>query len=227
MSARKSTPRPATRGDAKRQAITEAATQAFLSQGYAAVSMDAVAAEAGVSKRTVYNHFPSKRELFRAVVAQLYAGLLEAERGGLPADDPPGRALPRFARELLAHLRRPRVMGLLRLVVAEQQRFPELALDFHTEGKGPAIALLERYLAAQHQRGRLKVPDATVAAQQFLGGVKEGVFWPALLGLPVTRDDDQVIAAAVAALLTVYRPDRRTGDEREETRSLGRGERDR
>ncbi len=205
MTATKSTRAVGARGDAKRQAIIQAAARAFLSEGYAAVSMDAVAADAGASKRTVYNHFPSKRELFRAVVAQLYAGLLEGEPRGLSADDPPEKALPRFARKLLAHLRRPEMTGLLRLVVAEHHRFPELALDFHTEGKGPAIELLERYLATQDRRGRLKVPDAMLAAQQFLGGVKEAVFWPALLGLPVKRDDSQVIAAAVDALLTIYR----------------------
>jgi TetR/AcrR family transcriptional regulator of autoinduction and epiphytic fitness len=167
--------------------------------------MDAVSTDAGASKRTVYNHFPSKRELFKAVVAELYTGLLDSEPDALSADDPPEKALPRFARKALAHLRRPEVIGLLRLVVAEQRRFPELALDFHNEGKAPAIALLEGYLSAQDRRGRLKVSDPMLAAQQFLGGVKEALFWPMLLGLPVKREESQVIAAAVDALLTVYR----------------------
>lgn len=191
------------RGDAKRQAIIAAAERAFLSQGYAVASMDAIAADAGASKRTVYNHFPSKRELFQAVVARLYAGLNEAERGGLPVDERPEDVLPRFARNLLAHLRRPEILGLLRLIIAELPRFPELGLALHTEGKGPAVALLQHYLAAQHQAGRLNVPDAWLASAQFLGAVKEGVYWPALLGLPVP-DDEPVIAAAVAGFLKVY-----------------------
>lgn len=193
------------RGDAKRQAVIAAAERAFLGQGYAVASMDAIAADAGVSKRTVYNHFPSKRELFRAVVARLYAGLNEAERDGLPVDEPPEDVLPRFTRQVLAHLRRPDILGLLRLIIAELPRFPELGLDFHTEGKGPAVALLERYLAAQHARGRLNVPDAWLASAQFLGAVKEGVYWPALLGLPIP-DDEPVITSAVAGFLKVYRP---------------------
>lgn len=191
------------RGDAKRQAIIAAAERAFLGHGYAMASMDAIAADAGASKRTVYNHFPSKRELFQAVVARLYAGLNEAERGGLPADDAPQDVLPRFARTLLAHLRRPEILGLLRLIIAELPRFPELGQVFHNEGKGPAMALLERYIAAQHKAGRLNVPDAWLAAAQFLGAVKEGVYWPALLGLPVP-DDEPVIASAVAGFLKVY-----------------------
>jgi len=192
-------------GSGKREAVVAAAVTAFLGEGYAQVSMDAIAARAGVSKRTVYNHFPGKRELFRAVVTRLYQGLEPAEGGGLPADQPPETVLPAFSRQLLAHLRRPEISGLLRLIIAEQQRFPELALDFYAEGKGPAVALLERYLAEQHALGRLSVPDPLLAAQQFLGSVKESTFWPALLGLPV-RADEPVIAAAVAAFLKVYRP---------------------
>ncbi len=193
------------RGDAKRQAVIDAAEHSFLQHGYAQASMDAIAAEAGVSKRTVYNHFAGKRELFQAVVARLYSGLNEAERGGLPADDSPEEVLPRFAREVLAHLRRPEILGLLRLIIAELPRFPELGLDFHTEGKGPAVALLERYLSAQAERGRLEVADAWLASAQFLGAVKEGVFWPALLGLPVA-DDERVIEAAVRAFLRAHTP---------------------
>jgi TetR/AcrR family transcriptional regulator of autoinduction and epiphytic fitness len=193
------------RGDAKRLAIVEAATRVFLAQGYEAASMDAVAAEAGASKRTVYNHFASKRDLFRAVVAELYTGLLGFEPGGVAADEPPDVALPRFARRLLTHLRRPEVTGLLRLVVAEHHRFPELAHDLQVEGKGRALGQLVTYLATQHERGRLSVPDPVLAAQQFLGAVKEVVFWPVMLGQPVKHHDAEVIAAAVRAMLTVYR----------------------
>ncbi|HLO77794.1 MAG TPA: TetR/AcrR family transcriptional regulator [Magnetospirillum sp.] len=193
------------RGDAKRQAVVDAAQRIFLGQGYASASMDGIAAEAAVSKRTVYNHFASKRELFQAVVTRLYAGLNEAERGGLPENDPPELVLPRFAAEVLAHMRRPEITGLIRLIIAEQPRFPELGLALHTGGKGPAVALLERYLAAQHRLGRLVVPDPWLASAQFLGGVKEAAFWPALLGLPVA-EDGHAIKAAVRGFLLAHRP---------------------
>ena len=190
------------RGDAKRQAIVTAATDAFLSQGFEASSVDAISAAAQVSKRTLYNHFPGKRELFRAVVAKLYAGLIDGENAGPDADETPETALPRLARALLAHLRRPEVIGLLRLVVAEHHRFPELAADFHTEGKGPAVAVVARYLAAQSS---LAIPDNTLAAQQFLGAVKDALFWPAVIGFSVSQDDDTVITAATRMIIQIYR----------------------
>ncbi|HTH18322.1 MAG TPA: TetR/AcrR family transcriptional regulator [Magnetospirillum sp.] len=193
------------RGDAKRQAVIDAAERIFLGQGYANASMDGIAAEAGVSKRTVYNHFTSKRDLFQAVVCRLYAGLNGAEGNRLPTDEPAETVLPRFAVQVLAHLRRPEITGLLRLIIAELPRFPELGPTFHAAGKGPAVALLENYLAAQNAKGSLNVPDAWLAAAQFLGAVKEGAFWPALLGLPVA-EDERVINSAVAAFLLVHRP---------------------
>ena len=195
----------AMRGDAKRRSVVEAATRAFLTQGYGAASMDAIAADAGASKRTVYNHFPSKRDLFRAVVARLYEDLNAQDGGRLPADRAPESVLPAFAHALLAHLRRPEVTGLLRLVIAEHRRFPELAQDLLKEGKGPAVAPLAAYLATQHERGTLAVPCPAVAASLFLGGVKEQLFWPGLLGLPVA-DDGPVVVAAVEAFLRAHRP---------------------
>ena len=198
------------RGDAKRRAVVQAATRAFVSQGYEATSMDAIAADAGVSKRTVYNHFPGKRDLFRAVVAGLYEGLNVAESDRLPPDQPPETVLPAFTRELLTHMRRPEVKGLLRLVIAEHQRFPDLAEDYLKEGKSRAVALLETYIASQHARGRLNAPNPATVASQYLGGIKEVMFWPTMLGLPVTADDETVIADAVEQLMRAYGATRQT-----------------
>jgi TetR/AcrR family transcriptional regulator, regulator of autoinduction and epiphytic fitness len=192
------------RSDAKRTAIVTAATAAFLRHGYEAASMDAIAADAAVSKRTVYNHFPSKRDLFRAVTQRLYAGLLETDPLLASAGDAPAVALPRLARAILDHLRQPEVCGLLRLVIAEQQRIPELAAEFQNVGKGPAVGLVERYFVEAVARRQLCVPDPLLAAQQFLGAVKESLFWPALIGIATRADEDTVIEAATAMILRNY-----------------------
>jgi TetR/AcrR family transcriptional regulator of autoinduction and epiphytic fitness len=200
-----SIPTPSPRGDAKRRAVIAAAERIFLDQGYANASMDGIAAEAGVSKRTVYNHFASKQELFQAVVAHLYAGLNDTLRRGLPAERPPAQVLAEFAHELLAHLRRPEVEGLFRLIIAERPRFPELALSVNSSGKSTAFALLEDYFAAQHARGALVAPDPWAAANLFVGVLKESSYWPRLLGLPAV-DDERAAAAAVAAVMTIHAP---------------------
>ena len=120
---------------------------------------------------------------------------------------PTRRRKPRFRgwpEAILRHLRLPEVTGLLRLVIAEQHRIPEVAAEFQSVGKGPAVGLVERYFAGQHERGRLAVPDPLLAAQQFLGAVKESLFWPALIGVPTSRDEDAVIQAAIAMILRNY-----------------------
>ncbi len=193
----------AARGSAKRDAVVEAATRAFLTHGYEASSMDAIAADAGVSKRTVYNHFPGKRELFRAVVAGLYEEFNSDGGQTLRHDQPPEQALPAFLRSLLAHMGQPEVQGLLRLVIAEHQRFPELTQDY-LEGKSQTYSLLNAYIAAQHARGSLDAPDPHMVAAQLLGGLKEMLFWPTMLGLPVTADPERVIADSVAALVRAH-----------------------
>lgn len=198
-----SNPCRAPRGEAKRQAVIEAAERAFLEQGYADASMDGIAAEAGVSKRTVYNHFPSKQDLFQAVVDRLYAGLHEVRRRGLPLDRPPAAVLTEFAEDLLVQLRRPQMQGLYRLILSERPRFPELGLAFSAGGKGTAFALLEEYFAAQTARGVLKVDDPWEATALFLGMLKESVYWPALLGLPVA-EDARAITAAIAVVTKMY-----------------------
>jgi TetR/AcrR family transcriptional regulator, regulator of autoinduction and epiphytic fitness len=208
VSTSKACPAPACRrGDAKRAAVVDAATCAFLSRGYELTSMDAIAAEAGVSKRTVYNHFPCKQVLFRAVVRRIYGEMLDSD-SSLPSPNlPPETALPQLARTLLAHLRRPEVTDLLRLMIAEQRRFPELATEFHDEGKGPALSLVTRYLTTANAQGWLRIADPLRGARQFLGTLKENLFWPSLFGLPVTEDDDSVIADTTAMMLRLYGPD--------------------
>jgi hypothetical protein len=123
----------------------------------------------------------------------------------------PETALPRLARAILSHLRRPEVSGLLRLVIAEQHRIPELAAEFQSVGKGPAVGLAERYFAAQHERGRLAVPDPLLAAQQFLGAVKESLFWPAHIGVPTPAGEDAVLDTCESGALVAGHTQSRTG----------------
>src|SRR3546814_19306532 len=65
-----------TRSEYKHRAIQQAGTEIFLELGYEAATMDHIAAKAGVSKQTVYNHFQSKDELFKATIADLTSALL-------------------------------------------------------------------------------------------------------------------------------------------------------
>ncbi|WP_137994437.1 TetR/AcrR family transcriptional regulator [Streptomyces vilmorinianum] len=174
MSDRTTKPAPTgARAARKREAIVHAARALFLREGFG-VGMDAIAAEAGVSKVTVYNHFGSKEALFTAVVAGALdeplhtgdgatgpdlAGLADAEdlRAAFLAA---ARAWVRAVRE------NDEVRALRALVAAELHRFPELGRawrELGPAGHHPAVADALRALA---DRGRLEIPDLEVAVIQ-------------------------------------------------------------
>ncbi|MFD7599244.1 TetR/AcrR family transcriptional regulator [Streptomyces mirabilis] len=158
------------RAEAKRLAILKAARELFLREGFD-VSVDLIAAEAGVSKVTVYNHFGSKEALFIGVVKDS----LDAPLGGTLADavarlahsDDLRESLIAAARAWVAGIRtNPEILALRNVVARELHRFPELGEGWHDAGPErhhPAVAGALRQLVAQ---GRLDVPDIEVAVLQ-------------------------------------------------------------
>ncbi|MFF2573426.1 TetR/AcrR family transcriptional regulator [Streptomyces sp. NPDC058084] len=160
----------------KRQAIVQAARTLFLREGFG-VGMDAIAAEAGVSKVTVYNHFGSKEALFTAVVAGALDEPLDDAREGGPdlrrlAEAGPGTgeladALTEAGRAWIRAVRDDGEGRALRTLVAtELHRFPELGSAWRAHGPAghhPAVADALRTLA---ERGLLDIPDLEVAVLQ-------------------------------------------------------------
>lgn len=182
--------------------IRAAARALFLDKGYGATSMDAVAAAAPVSKRTLYHHFPGKAELFAAVVDEAWSHLTRTPP--IAPDDPgePAEVLAAYVARLARHWDQPDVIALLRLIIAEAPRFPELSQAYFAAGKEPAVRGLSAYFSTLAARGLLaEGTDPALAAAQFLGAVKEPLFWPRVLGVPVAFAAEQVVARATAAIL--------------------------
>ncbi|MEL6159164.1 MAG: TetR/AcrR family transcriptional regulator [Cyanobacteria bacterium J06623_5] len=156
---------------AKTAAILDGAMQEFLSNGYAATSMDRVAAAAGVSKATVYSHFQDKASLFAALIQQLAADKFRATSFDFHADNAatgdPKVVLSQLAQELLKDTYRDsQACEFMRLMVGESGRFPELAEPYIANVAKPIIDGLSRYLAS-HPELALSDPEAT--ARLFLG----------------------------------------------------------
>jgi AcrR family transcriptional regulator len=201
------------RSSRKRRAIIEAATSAFLDHGFRGTSMDAVAAAAGVSKQTVYQHFGDKQRLFRELVAStvqeasdpVYEEVRRLADSGHLEDD-----LRDLARRLLALVLQPTVMRLRRLVIAEARRFPELGRTFYDLGPGRTIAALADTFATLTRQGRLNAKDAKLAATQFNWLVMAAPINQAmLLGTddpPTTREINRWADSGVRTFLAAYTP---------------------
>ena len=154
----------------KRRAILDAATAAFLRNGYRGTSMDEIAAAARVSKQTVYKHFSDKERLFAEIVtATVHEAGDTVEEGvrNLQASGDVEADLRELARRQLHFVMQPRIMQLRRLVIGEANRFPELGRTFYEQGPRRTIAALATAFARLVERGQLHIEEPRLAAAQF------------------------------------------------------------
>jgi TetR/AcrR family transcriptional regulator, mexJK operon transcriptional repressor len=203
----------------KRAAIIDAAEGAFLRNGYTETSVDAIAVEAGVSKQTIYNHFGDKEQLFRAVIrtAQNDAEA-EAEVDASPGlglagledflgdSDDLDRDLRLFAQRSTRFALREDIVALRRLVIAESARHPELLDEW--AWRRPRLELsLARAIETQARRGVLDVPDAQVAAHQFVLLVLTEAVTRSGHGLRALSNTevDEIVESGVELWLRAYR----------------------
>jgi AcrR family transcriptional regulator len=164
-------PAPLTgRSAAKRRAILDAARTTFLRDGYAGAPMDGVAALAAVSKQTVYKHFADKRSLFTAVLTDEISATEQRTRSmvaTLGDSDDIAADLRAFARRHVVEVTEPHIVDLRRIVIAEADRFPDLAESWYANGPERGHAALAEQFARLADRGLLRLDDPLQAAQHF------------------------------------------------------------
>lgn len=191
----------------KRRAVLDAAAQLFMTQGYEAVAMDAVARAAGVSKATLYAHFSGKDALFAEIVGENCAKLqAEAETAAANHDVAPQEALPALGARFLRFMLTPRVLAIHRIVVAEGVRFPDLAQAFYAAGPARLKAWLAAWVEEEVRRGRLRPDiDPMRAGAQFTALLRGDLFLRATLALDPAPDERAIEAAAAEAAETFLR----------------------
>lgn len=162
--------RPSREGSAQLgELILDAATELFLTHGFGATSIEAVAQRVRISKRTFYHRFSDKPALFAAVVHRIIKRLRPP--AGIPLFEGADlqTVLERLATLILRAALSPQAIALHRLIVAESARFPELAEVLAREGATEeAITLIAGALEREVKAGRLKLDDTVFAAGQFL-----------------------------------------------------------
>ncbi|NUR30083.1 MAG: TetR/AcrR family transcriptional regulator [Catenulispora sp.] len=162
----------------KRRAILDAATTVFLREGFSRASIDAIAADAKVSKQTVYNHFGDKNALFMAVTDAVQdaavAHITDLMDTGFP--DPAAltdikelrSALVRLTREWIRVVHTGRLVDLRKLVDSEAEHHPELRERWFSNGPGRTYPRLSRLLAELARAGLLDVPRDVLAEPDLL-----------------------------------------------------------
>src|SRR5215469_12275780 len=189
----------------KAESILAAAERAFLAAGFGAVSMDAIAREAGVSKATVYAYFVGKEELFGAVIGRecerYFARVPSSELDPLDVHT----SLSILGRRFLDLLLSPDGIALHRLILAEVTRFPGLGEIFWRAGPERQRLQIEAFLKSATAAGTLTVSDTRLAAEQFVSLVRSDVQLRHLLRLDANTDESGVSAAVEVAVDTFMR----------------------
>jgi TetR/AcrR family transcriptional repressor of mexJK operon len=196
------------RAERKREAIVLAAREVFIRDGFSA-GMDLIAAEAGVSKVTVYNHFGSKEALFLAVIGEALEEALATAVAGAEArlaeSDDLRDALTWTARAWVEGMTRPDVLALRHLVVSEVRQFPGLGQAWQQHGPTRAhpamVATFSRLVAA----GRLDMPDIDLAIIQLYALVLYPHVIHSAYGASLDADiAEKLISTGVDMFLTYY-----------------------
>nr|AEJ31925.1 tetR family protein [uncultured microorganism] len=154
------------RGQKRKTRIVEAATTLFLENGYSETSVNTIVDHSGGSKATFYSYFPSKDMLFRAVVDGIVSNRSEPK---LQPSEDIRTALATYCEHRMRIVFSRQHQALLRLIIAERKRFPDIADMYFQRGPQRSHDLLVEYMQELKQRGRLDIENAAESAEFFIG----------------------------------------------------------
>ncbi len=196
----------------KRDAIVAAAAALFLEHGFGDVSMDAIAAKAEVSKRTVYSHFVNKAKLFEGIMGEAcacrdFVGNYFNKDTGVPTD-PPEQLLTQLGRKFLGFVSSNEGVALYRVVMAEGSKFPKLGKTFYEYGPETLCLALADYLEDQTAKGVLRIENFRIAANQFLAMLTGPIMMELTIGVrgPAAEQEiNEIVDATVSTFLRAFR----------------------
>jgi TetR/AcrR family transcriptional regulator len=182
MSFQKPTPTAAPRRTRRKQArpgeLLEAALALFVEKGFAATRVEEVAARAGVSKGTLFLYFPSKEELFKAVVRENASRhLADAMREVAGYAGSSAELLQEFVRRWWTQYGGTPAAGLTKLIMSEAANFPELARYYQDEVVQPGHELVRRIVQRGIERGEFRPLDPALASHLILAPLVQLVIW--------------------------------------------------
>lgn len=190
--------------NAKRQAILRGAKDIFLKNGFGGASMDAVAAQTGVSKMTLYRYFDSKEDLFAGVITQLCEKIVDEDLEQV-FRKAPREALHAFAQKMMRIVFARETIELHRIVIAESRRFPKLGRLFYARGPAKCVDVLTSYFERHRGHPRLTIDEPRRSAEEFLELLRGYAHLRVLLGLEKAPTADEIKARIDGAVRHILR----------------------
>ncbi|WP_425644145.1 TetR/AcrR family transcriptional regulator [Agrobacterium leguminum] len=186
----------------QRLKFVESAGKLFIEKGFGAVTMEAVAAEAGASKATLYSYFPAKEALFEAFVIHVGKGGIEQIEAAKLQEDA-FDTLQQVGVAYLALVTRPYVIEVNRLIMGEAGRHPHLSRIFYENGARRTLDAIEHTIGALLDSGKLVKSDVRETSLYFKALCDAGIVERQLWGLDVTPDE-RIRQAAVNRATSVF-----------------------
>ena len=181
MKTAKSTPRRREQKRHRQEEILAAAFEVFSAHGYEAARVDDVARQAGIAKGTIYLYFRDKEQLFRAVVRSLLQKRFDTVAGGFKG------TAEQLLRELLSRMysqvvKNEKVRSIVRLLIAEGGRFPQLAEIYHREIIAPGMRAVRQALSHGIASGEFRKTAAMEFPQVLAAPGVLAILWRVLHG---------------------------------------------
>lgn len=188
--------------------MLEAALDHFLEKGFEPATIEAIASQVGMTKRTVYGHYPDKVALFRAAVHRAIERYsISDERIAATDTGDLEQTLRNIARLRIDLVASPQGMKLQRIIQTESYRFPEVFTEVYEIGAMPTIRFLAALLRRETEAGRLAIDEPDRAANVFMSMVVSGPVRIIVAGMPLPAHEiDSRIAFAVRLFLNGARP---------------------
>ena len=194
------------RKEARPGELLDAALDLFVEKGFAATRAEEVAARAGVSKGTLFLYFPSKEELFKAVVRENISGRFQEWNAEFEAFEGSGADAVRYFMNMWwRRIGATKASGITKLIISEARNFPDIAAFYQQEVIAPGTALIRRVLQRGVDRGEFRVPDVEYATFSITAPMVFLIMMKHSLGACVPQDypldPERYIASQVETLL--------------------------
>jgi len=195
------------RKEERREAILAIAKRVFLDQGYSGASMSAISAELGGSKGTLWSYFPSKEELFAAVLDDATKEYRAQLADVLKPGEDVHAAVRQFCKGFIAKVSSPDGLRLHRLIASEVARFPEIGEIFYRRAPLPTQQMLAAFFERAMDAGTLRRADPLFAARVLASlclGVQQRMIWGFALSV---AERDREAAEMADIFLRAFAPD--------------------
>ena len=194
------------RKEARPGELLDAALDLFVEKGFAATRSEEVAARAGVSKGTLFLYFPSKEELFKAVVRENISGRFKEWNDGFEAFEGDSADMLRYCMKVWwDRLGAGRASGITKLVISEAGNFPDIAAFYQQEVIVPGQDLIRRMLQRGIDRGEFRVNDLDYAIYSLIAPMIFLIMMKHSIGACVAQEyplePQRYIAAQIDTLL--------------------------